>query len=148
MATRSKLPLLPMMIGMFIHYAQAQDLAPRAYIIAPVHSNAITLTYAFYDGGINFNGVVPLQGSTGTYSVPSFAYTHAFSFFGRSSNVVVGLPYGVGHFQGSLLGTEHSVYRSGLLDLQVRLSVNLKGARRWSRNSSRSGSRRCCWEPA
>jgi len=127
MAARSKLLLFSMLIGICTYSAQAQDLAPRAYIIAPVHSNAVTLTYAFYDGGINFNGVVPLQGSTGTYSVPSFAYTHAFSFFGRSANVVAGLPYGVGHFQGNLLGTEHKVYRSGLLDLQLRLSVNLMG---------------------
>jgi hypothetical protein len=127
MAARLKLFLVPMLAGIFIHSGQAQDLAPRAYIIAPVHSNAVTLTWAFYNGGINFNGVVPLTGATGTYSVPSFAYTHAFGFFGRSANISVGLPYGVGTFQGELQGTQHNVYRSGLLDLQVRLSVNLMG---------------------
>lgn len=127
MAARLKLFLVPMLVGIFIHSGQAQDLAPRAYIIAPVHSNAVTLTWAFYNGGINFNGVVPLKGATGTYSVPSFAYTHAFGFFGRSANISVGLPYGVGNFQGELQGTQHKVYRSGLVDLQVRLSVNLKG---------------------
>ena len=37
-----------------------QDLAPRAYIITPINSNAVTLTYSFYDGGLNFNGAVPL----------------------------------------------------------------------------------------
>ena len=127
MAARLKLFLVPMLAGIFIHSSQAQDLAPRAYIIAPVHSNAVTLTWAFYNGGINFNGVVPLTGATGTYSVPSFAYTHAFGFFGRSANISVGLPYGVGNFQGELQGTQHKVYRSGLVDLQVRLSVNLMG---------------------
>jgi hypothetical protein len=61
---------------------RAQDLAPRAYIITPVHSNAVTLTWSFYDGGLNFNGTVPITGATGTYSVPVFSYYHSFSFFG------------------------------------------------------------------
>jgi hypothetical protein len=34
----------------------AQDLAPRAYLITPLHANAVTLTWSFYDGGVNFNG--------------------------------------------------------------------------------------------
>jgi len=33
-----------------------QDLAPRAYIITPCHTNVLTLTWSFYDGGVNFNG--------------------------------------------------------------------------------------------
>lgn len=27
----------------------AQNLAPRAYVITPLHANAITLTWSFYD---------------------------------------------------------------------------------------------------
>jgi hypothetical protein len=105
----------------------AQDLAPRAYIITVVHSNAVTLTYSFYDGGVNFNGTIPITGATGTYSVPVFSYYHSFSFFGRSANLTASLPYGVGTFQGSVLGTQKQIYRSGLLDTNFRLSVNLKG---------------------
>jgi hypothetical protein len=30
----------------------AQDLAPRAYVIAPVDANAITLAWAFFNGGL------------------------------------------------------------------------------------------------
>jgi len=44
---------------------RAQDLASRAYIITPLHSNAVTLTWSFYDGGVNFNGTVPITGATG-----------------------------------------------------------------------------------
>ena len=32
---------------------RAQDLAPRAYVITPLHFNAVTLTWSFYDGSIN-----------------------------------------------------------------------------------------------
>jgi hypothetical protein len=106
---------------------RAQDLAPRAYIITPLHSNAITLTWAFYDGGLNFNGTIPITGATGTYNVPVFSYYHSFSFFGRSANITASLPYAVGNFSGNVLGNQRSIYRSGLLDFSARLSVNLKG---------------------
>ena len=105
----------------------AQDLAPRAYIITPLHSNAITLTWSFYDGSIDYNGALPVSGATGTYSVPIFSYYHSFGFLGRSANIVASLPYGVGNFQGTILGAENQLYRSGLLDSVYRFSVNLKG---------------------
>ena len=124
---RSRLLGLTIFVGMFIHSCLAQDLAPRAYLITPLHSNAINLTYSFYNGGLDFNGVIPITGATGTYSVPNLGYYHSFSVFGRSANVAVGLPYGIGTFQGSVLGTNQQIYRSGLFDLGVRLSVNLKG---------------------
>jgi hypothetical protein len=106
---------------------RAQDLAPRAYVITPVHSNAIILTYSFYDGSILFAGTAPITGATGTYDVPIFSYYHSFSFFGRSANITASLPYAVGNFQGTVLGAEGKIYRSGLLDSSFRFSVNLKG---------------------
>ncbi len=105
----------------------AQDLSPRAYVITPLGSNAIILTYSFYDGSVLFDGAAPITGATGTYSVPIFSYYRAFSFFGRSANVNASLPYAVGTFQGKALGQETQLYRSGLVDSVFRLSVNLKG---------------------
>jgi hypothetical protein len=118
----------PISLWLFwVRLAAAQDLAPRAYIITPVHANAVTLTWSFYDGGINLSGSIPITGATGTYSVPTFSLYHAFSFFGRSANVTASLPYGVGTFSGNVLGTNKSVYRSGLVDFTARFSVNLMG---------------------
>jgi hypothetical protein len=110
-----------------VGFCQTQDLAPRAYVITPLHSNAITLTWAFYDGNINYNGALPVSGATGTYNVEIFSCYHSFSFFGRSANVVASLPYALGSFQGTALGAEQHLYRSGLLDSVYRFSVNLKG---------------------
>jgi hypothetical protein len=107
----------------------AQDLAPRAYVITPVHSNAITITWGFYTGGVDFNGTVPIGNATGTYYVPIFSYYHSMNFFGRSANFTGSLPYAVGHFQGTVSGQSRSIYRSGLLDSTFRLSVNLLGGR-------------------
>ena len=105
----------------------AQDLSPRAYVITPLRSNAITLTYSFYDGSLNFNGAAPITNAKGRYSVPVFTFYHSFNFFGRSANVNASLPYAVGNFQGEVGGGETKVYRSGLLDSTYRLSVNLMG---------------------
>jgi hypothetical protein len=92
-----------------------------------VNGNVITLSWSYYDGGLNFNGAIPVSGATGTYNVPILSYYHSFGLFGRSANVTGFLPYGVGTFQGSVLGTQRQIYRSGLLDFEVRFSVNLKG---------------------
>jgi hypothetical protein len=117
---------LASLILMGVGLLQAQDLAPRAYVITPVRSNAVTLTWAFYDGGLNFSGNIPLV-ATGTYNVPILSYYHSLSIFGRSANMNASLPYGVGTFQAAALGRQKSAYRSGLLDLGIRLSVNLVG---------------------
>jgi len=105
----------------------AQDLAPRAYLITPTHSNAVTLTWSFYKGSINFNSALPVEGATGRYNVQVFAYYHSFSFFGRSANIVAALPYAFGNFRGTTVGAEQRLYRSGLVDSTYRFSVNLKG---------------------
>src|SRR5271169_6374973 len=99
--------------GVFALSCCAQDLAPRAYIITPLRSNAITVTNSFFHGSIDYNGVVPISNATGTYNIPSLSYYHSFGFFGRSANVVASLPYGVGNFRGTV-GTDMQVYRSGI----------------------------------
>jgi hypothetical protein len=105
----------------------AQDLTPRAYVITPVSSNAITLTNIFNTGNLRFEGTVPIEGATGRLNVPALSLYRSFSFFGRSANVAATLPYGVGTFKGTVLGAEREAYRSGLLDSVFRLSVNLAG---------------------
>ena len=122
---RRKYQLLTLILGS-AHFLAGQDLAPRAYVITPLSSNAVTLTWAFYDGGINFTGSIPAIAS-GTYNISIFSYYHSLNFFGRSANVTASLPYAVGNFDAAALGKQRSAYRSGLADLGVRLSVNLKG---------------------
>src|SRR5208283_2385282 len=95
-----------------LRVAGGQDLAPRAYVITPLHSNAVTLTSSFYDGSIDYNGTLPAVGATGTYDVQIFSYYHSFDFLGRSANVVGSIPYAAGTFQGTVFGTELHLYRS------------------------------------
>lgn len=105
----------------------AQDLAPRAYIITPVHSNAVTLTYAFFGGDLLFDGALPIEDATARASVSVFSYAHSFRALGRSASFAAFLPYGLGNFRGSIGGAETNVYRSGTFDSSYRVSLNLKG---------------------
>jgi hypothetical protein len=127
MRTVSKLVLLAVIAACPLRALHAQDLAPRAYVITPVHSNAILFTYSFLHGGILFNDAIPITDATATIHVSIFTYYHSLNFFGRSANFTASLPYGVGRFQGTFIDNETKAYRSGLLDSIFRFSVNLKG---------------------
>jgi hypothetical protein len=105
----------------------AQDLSPRAYVITPLHSNAIIMTYSFFHGSVLFDGAAPITGATGTYNVSILSCYHSFDFLGRSANMDVSLPYAVGKFQGDVAGQPNQLYRSGLVDFTSRVSVNLRG---------------------
>src|SRR5215471_19728886 len=105
--------------------SHAQDLAPRAYLITPIHSNAVTLTYSFFDGTLLFEGTLPLSGATARAHVTIFNYTRSLGFFGRTANFSASLPYGVGNFRGTVADAEAFAYRSGLLSTTFRFSVNL-----------------------
>src|SRR3954447_5792181 len=105
----------------------AQDLAPRAYVITPIHSNAVVVTYSFFSGNLDFQGAVPITDARGSVNVPIIALYHSFNMFGRSANITAGLPYGEGNFHGNVLGNETNASRSGLFDSVYRLSVNLVG---------------------
>lgn len=106
---------------------QAQDLAPRAYLITPIHSNAVTLTYSLFDGSLFFEGTVPITGATARVHVAILNYSHSLNFFGRTASFTASLPYGVGNFRGTVVGAETLAYRSGLLPATFRFSVNLIG---------------------
>ena len=105
----------------------AQSLSPRAYVVVPIHSNAVTLTYSLNAGNVVFNDL-PVTDSSGRIGSEIVSAFHTFDCFGRSANVTALLPYSIGHFQGDVNGVHQTLYRSGLSAAAVRLSVNLFGA--------------------
>jgi outer membrane putative beta-barrel porin/alpha-amylase len=116
-------------MGLGVFPCQGQDLAPRAYVITPIHSNAVVLTYSYFNGGILFDPTIPITNASAQINVSACSLFHTLSFFGRSASLTATLPYGVGNFEGQVTGapTEGKLYRSGLLDATFRFSVNLKG---------------------
>jgi hypothetical protein len=121
-------PIVFIFCGCFLAgTTHAQDLAPRAYIITPLHSNAVNLTYSYLDGNIIFDGTVPITDATARVNISILSFSHSMNFFGRTANFSASLPYGVGNFRGTVANAETLAYRSGLLGSSFRFSVNLKG---------------------
>ncbi len=115
------------LLGLAAAAGHAQDLAPRAYLVTPIGSNAVTLSWSFFDGSVFTDPTVPIEDFKVRFHSEIFSYTHSFALFGRSANVTGSLPYAVGNFQGTVAGAENRIYRSGLADARVRLSVNILG---------------------
>jgi len=106
---------------------RAQGLAPRAYVITPTGSNTIVLAYTFSDGGAVFDSTSPIADLAAQINLPVLSYYHGFGLFGHAANITASLPYGVGNFSGKAVGTQQSIYRSGLTDSSYRFSMNLLG---------------------
>jgi hypothetical protein len=104
-----------------------QSLAPRAYLITPVDSNAVTISSSFYTGGVLFDNAVPITNASGKIGVILPSFYHSLNFLGRSSNVTLVLPYSIASFRALVVNQNINVYRSGIGDGAVRFSVNLTG---------------------
>jgi hypothetical protein len=123
--------------------AAAQDLVPRAYVIAPVGSNAVVLQYSHLGGGLQLDGALPITGATADSNLAAIGYFRAFDLFSRTASLTVNLPYGYGRFAGTVVGVPRSTTLSGLLDSSLRLSINLIGGKamtlpefsRWTQGS-------------
>lgn len=124
---RDSLALLSMVPVLVCASVAGQDLAPRSYVITPIHSNAAVLTYSYFNGNIDLQGATPIEDAKASAHSPIFAVYHSMSLLGRSANLTAGLPYGLADFSGTAFKTEANVHRSGLIDSVYRLSVNLAG---------------------
>jgi hypothetical protein len=109
------------------HTALAQDLSPRAYLITPVGSNVVVVNYSHLDGGVTFNGSVPITSAEADVNLPLLSYYHAFDLLGRAANISVAQGYGFGDYRGIVADVPRNAERSGFLDTYARLSVNLIG---------------------
>ena len=120
----------PLLLGLgwcLVHSAGAQDLSPRAYVITPVGANTINLGYSHLEGGLQFDGAVPITGADATASVANVSYYHCLDLLGRTANFLIAIPYGDGDFRGKVADVPRSAERSGFLGAYGRFSVNLIG---------------------
>jgi hypothetical protein len=85
------------------------------------------MSTALFDGSLAFDGSVPISDAKARFSVSAVSYSRSLSVFGRTANLTVTLPYGVGNFRGKVAEAETLAYRSGLLATSFRFSLNLKG---------------------
>jgi len=106
----------------------AQELTPRAYWPAPKGIKVLVVGYVYATGDVYFDPSIPLSGVNSRVNRTDLAYLHTFSLWGRTTNVVVDLPYSWGMTQGMIVDTPARGTFSGIGDLAVTLAVNLLGA--------------------
>jgi len=106
----------------------AQELTPRAYWPAPKGINVVVVGYIHAQGDVLFDPTIPLYGVDSEVDLAVLAYLRSLNLWGRTSNLVVELPYQWSTTQGILVDTPAQGSVSGFNDLNVSLSVNLLGA--------------------
>jgi hypothetical protein len=79
-------------------------------------------------GDVLFDPSIPLYGVDSRLNTAILAYLQTFSLFGRTSNVVVDVPYSDGTTTGLIGNLPASGDYSGIGDISLTLSVNLLGA--------------------
>ena len=106
----------------------AQDLAPRAYANAPVNGTFLVLGFGVSHGGVVSDPTLPVTDVSATVETPSVGVARSFSLFGRTAQAFGALPYSWADVSGKVLEESRSISRSGLSDMQFRMSVLVRGA--------------------
>jgi hypothetical protein len=106
----------------------AQDMEPRRWTHLPSGLNVAGAAVIATDGDITLDPVLGIDdGSFEMYTLAS-SYVRTFEWLGKSSRVDFRIPYGYGRWEGVRGGEAVSVRRHGLVDPNLRFSMNLYGA--------------------
>ena len=108
--------------------ASAQDLVPGAYLPAPTGINILTIATAFNGGDMAFDPSLPLEDGSARVGWAAAAFGRTLNLGGRYANILVGVPFILGHVEGRVLGQFEETSRAGFGDLSARVGVNLYGA--------------------
>ena len=111
----------------------AQEFSPRAYWPAPKGTMVGVAGYSYSFGDVVTDPSLPIVGVDSKINAFFFSYVQTLSLFGRTSNLVLELPYLFGTTVGIINGDTMRRYVSGIGDPGVTLSVNLIGAPSMSR---------------
>jgi hypothetical protein len=107
----------------------AQELEPRAYSASPTGANFLVAGFGRSSGEVVFDPSVQVMDVHATTYSPLLGVGRTFGLFGRQALVTAALPYAFGDIEGKVGPQlqQESVTRSGLADLRVKFSINLRG---------------------
>lgn len=114
--------------GLWVADIAAQELAPRLFWPAPKGTSVMVAGYAYSSGDVLFDLSIPIEDADSSINTGVLAYRRTLGLWGRTTNLLVELPYSEGTTKGLLLGEPVSRDFSDFGDLSVGLNVNLRGA--------------------
>ena len=106
----------------------AQELTPRLYWPAPKGTKVFVSGYAYSYGDVLVDRSLPISGVDSRINSGVLAYMQSLGLWGRSTNLLVELPYSWGKTKGFVYGVPAKRDFAGPGDLGVTLTVNLLGA--------------------
>jgi len=106
----------------------AQDLSPRTFWPAPIGTKVVVAGYQYAEGDVLMDPSVPLYGVDSKIHSALLGYLQTYNLWGRTSNVLVEVPYSVGTTRGLLVDTPAKRDFAGFGDPGITLTVNLVGA--------------------
>lgn len=107
---------------------RAQDLSPRFYWPAPKGTKIAVFGYSHSSGDTLMDPSLPIYGVDSEINTAFLAYMQTLSLWGRTTNLLLELPYSWGTTKGFYLGSPAQRDFAGLNDFGVTLAVNLLGA--------------------
>ena len=120
--------LLCLLCLLWVAESYAQEITPRLFWPTPKGTKVFVTGYAYSTGDLIFDYSIPLEDSESRVNTVIMAYTQTIDIWGRTSNILVDLPYAWGKSKGFLFGEPVSRDFSAFGDLSLTLNVNLKGA--------------------
>ena len=106
----------------------AQELTPRLYWPAPKGTQLLVAGYSLSVGDVLLDRSIPLYEVDSEINVGILAHLQTLSLWGRSSNIMVELPYSWGTTKGLIEKDPAQRDFSAFGDLGFTLTVNLMGA--------------------
>jgi hypothetical protein len=117
-----------LLLSCFTGCLAAQEMQPRAYIPAPVGLNFFAAGYSKSVGGLLFDPSLPVEDAHVNANIVTLAFGQSLGLLGRTSQILLVLPYLSANLNGLFAGAETHLYRSGLGDAAFRFSINIHGA--------------------
>lgn len=126
--SRSAFAMTALTIALFCAPAAGQELAPHAYWPTPKGLNVFTVGYVYTNGDVLVDPSVPVDGVSARTNSVTLGYHRTLGLGGRLATVTAVLPLSTADFD--LLGESgRTLSTSGFADLQVRVGLNVLGAR-------------------
>jgi hypothetical protein len=106
----------------------SQSMEPLSYTNSPIGLNFLIAGYGYQTGNVLVDPSLPLKNVHATVDDAFLAYSRVLDFWGQSGSLALVVPYAWLSATGDVFEQQKSVDRTGLVDLTLRLSVNLFGA--------------------
>ncbi len=120
--------LLLMVATFWVTQGLAQELTPRLFWPAPKGTKVLITGYSYSAGDLFFDASIPIENADSRINAGILAYAQTLGLWGRTSNILLSLPYVKGSAMGLVNDVQGERDFSGFGDFSMTLNINFWGA--------------------